>query len=215
MKKQPKIAALFNSMRAGLIPTGVLFLGLVVVQLFSVQLVYGFYGDAAVSGSTITTPFLVSPSVEATVGIPVRVQIPVIVLDTVVEKVGLLPDGSMGVPKRPRNTGWYMLGPKPGEEGSAVIAGHVNWYYGAKGAFERLATVKPGSIITVQDAKGVAISFVVRETRKYGAQADATDVFTSHDGKAHLNLITCVGVWNKRAKQYTERLVVFADKVER
>jgi hypothetical protein len=39
-------------------------------------------------------------------------------------------------------------------------------------------------------------------------------VFASNDGGAHLNLITCAGEWNKGKKSYSERLVVFADKVE-
>ena len=64
------------------------------------------------------------------------------------------------------------------------------------------------------DDKGTLTSFVVRESRKYNVAADATAVFISNDGKAHLNLITCNGAWDARAKTYTKRLVVFADKVE-
>lgn len=40
-----------------------------------------------------------------------------------------------------------------------------------------------------------------------------TEVFTSTDGKAHLNLITCFGSWDTDAKQYTDRFVIFTDKV--
>lgn len=51
-----------------------------------------------------------------------------------------------------------------------------------------------------------------RESRTYDALADATRVFRSDDGKAHLNLITCQGAWDKQAKQYSKRLVVFTDR---
>jgi len=33
----------------------------------------------------------------------------------------------------------------------------------------------------------------------------------SNDGKAHLNLITCAGVWDEVEKSHSSRLVVFAD----
>ena len=54
---------------------------------------------------------------------------------------------------------------------------------------------------------------MVREIRTYDATADATDVFISNDGKAHLNIITCDGAWNKNMNQYSQRLVIFTDKV--
>ncbi|PIZ82226.1 MAG: class F sortase, partial [Parcubacteria group bacterium CG_4_10_14_0_2_um_filter_41_6] len=41
---------------------------------------------------------------------------------------------------------------------------------------------------------------------------DVPEVFNSSDGKAHLNLITCTGVWNKEDNAFSERLVVFTDK---
>jgi len=149
---------------------------------------------------------------QASTGLPVRLKIPGINVDSAVEEVGLTPQGAVGVPKDPANAAWYDLGPRPGDNGSAVITGHVNWYYGATGVFANLHNMKPGDKIAVLDDKGTVISFVVRESRSYDAEADATDVFNSNDGKAHLNLITCEGVWNKYVRQYSKRLVVFADK---
>ncbi len=148
----------------------------------------------------------------STPGLPVRLNIPGIHVDSAVEYVGLTPQGAVGIPKDPDNAAWYNLGPRPGEIGSAVITGHINWYYGAIGVFADLHKVKPGDRIVVRDDKGVDISFVVRETRSYDAAAQAIDVFISNDGKAHLNLITCEGVWDSGSQQYTKRLVVFADK---
>lgn len=156
-------------------------------------------------------PSHVEPAAGRQVGIPVRLKIPRIRVNAAIREVGLAPDGSMGVPKVPRDAAWYKLGPKPGEPGNAVINGHVNWLYGATGVFEQLKSVKPGDTVTVQDDTGTDITFIVRETRIYDAAADATDILVSTDGKAHLNLITCSGVWDKKLKQYSKRLVVFAD----
>jgi LPXTG-site transpeptidase (sortase) family protein len=145
-------------------------------------------------------------------GLPARIKIPSIHVDAIVEQVGLTPEGAVDVPKDPANAAWYDLGPLPGTEGSSVITGHVNWYNGAKGVFENLGKVKPGDRIEVVDDRGLSVFFIVREARSYDADAHAADVFISSDGKSHLNLITCEGVWDSRAKQYTQRRVVFADR---
>lgn len=144
---------------------------------------------------------------------PVRIKIPKIAVDAVIEKVGLDATGAMDVPKLTINTAWYKFGPKPGEVGSSVISGHLNWWNGAIGVFEQLNKLNSGDIITVQDGHGKIITFMVRESRSYGADADATDVFYSNDGKAHLNLITCSGTWVNSSQQYSNRLVVFADRI--
>ena len=146
-------------------------------------------------------------------GIPVRIVIPDISVDTVVERVALASDGAMGVPKYAVNTGWYERGPRPGELGSAVIDGHVDWINGASAVFKDLHKLQKGNTIAVQDDRGVVTNFLVTKIAVYNAQDDATAVFNSNDGKSHLNLITCMGTWDKGAKQYTKRLVVFTEKV--
>lgn len=146
------------------------------------------------------------------IGLPVFISIPSLDLNASIEKVALAADGTMDVPKYFLNTGWYELGPRPGEIGSAVIAGHVDWVNGAAAVFKDLYKLNLGDKIAVQDDKGAIISFVVRESRTYDAKADATDVFISNDGKAHLNIITCDGAWDKNTNQYSQRLIVFADK---
>ena len=78
--------------------------------------------------------------------------------------------------------------------------------------FDNLYKLTPGDKIYVEDEKGATTTFVVRESQKYNPNADALKVFISNDGKSHLNLITCEGVWDKVFKSYSKRLVVFADK---
>jgi len=34
----------------------------------------------------------------------------------------------------------------------------------------------------------------------------------TNDGLAHLNLITCIGVWEQITQGYSQRLVVFTDR---
>src|SRR4051812_12650294 len=43
-----------------------------------------------------------------------------------VADVGVLPDGKLDVPPSRRVLGWWNGGPRPGEQGNAVIDGHLN-----------------------------------------------------------------------------------------
>ncbi len=178
---------------------------------------------AASGGETVQTNQKVS--VEAVVaapvqkkvvfGIPVRLTIPKIRVDAAVEQVGLALDGSVGVPKGPVNAAWFNRGPHPGNIGSAVITGHYGrWKGGLATVFNNLNQLQPGDKIYMKDAQGVVSTFVVRSLRDYNAAADAMDVFGSTDGRSHLNLITCEGVWNAASKSYPKRLVVFSDKLD-
>lgn len=145
-------------------------------------------------------------------GLPIQLKIPRIRVGATFESVGVTPQGAMGVPKGPAGVAWFSLGARPGEVGSAVVSGHYGWKNGIPAVFDNLYKLRPGDKLYVEDEKGVVTTFVVRELRRFGEHADASEVFTSRDGKAHLNLVTCEGVWNKSAKSYSKRLVVFTDK---
>lgn len=145
--------------------------------------------------------------------IPIRLKIPKIKVNAIIEQVGLTPYGAMAIPKGRSNVAWFNLGPYPGEKGSAVIDGHYGvWKNGEKAIFNNLYKLKKGDRLYVEDIKGMSTTFVVRELRIYAQNEDASNVFTSNDGKVHLNLITCQGIWNKISKSYPNRLIVFTDK---
>jgi LPXTG-site transpeptidase (sortase) family protein len=147
-------------------------------------------------------------------GLPVRIHIPKIGVDAPIKKVALAKDGSMDVPKRPFDTAWYERGPRPGETGSATIAGHVDWSNGAEAVFTDLHELEPGDTISVQNDFREETSFVVRERREFDAKEDAAEVFYSFDGKSYLNLVTCAGEWDEEKRAFAKRLVVFAEKVK-
>ena len=155
------------------------------------------------------------PSAEATFGLPVRLKIPGINVDSAVESVGLTPQRTMEMPKDPNNVAWFNLGTRPGEIGSSVITGHYGiWKNGKGSVFDNLHKLRVGDKLYIEDDTGTIISFVVLESRSFDPKADASTVFSSDDGKAHLNLITCEGAWNESKKSYSERLVVFTDIVD-
>ncbi|MCR4333529.1 MAG: class F sortase [Patescibacteria group bacterium] len=151
-------------------------------------------------------------SVGANIGLPARLRIPALNIDATVEQVGLTPLGAMDVPKGPSDVAWYELGPRPGEDGSAVIAGHEGWKDSIPAVFDNLFKISAGDKIYVTDENGATSVFIVKKTRIFDEDQEVPSVFNSNDGKAHLNLITCAGVWNAVTKSFSKRLVVFADK---
>jgi LPXTG-site transpeptidase (sortase) family protein len=145
-------------------------------------------------------------------GRPVRLQIPRMKVDAKIDALGLTNSGDMASPINIANAGWYKPGPKPGNEGSAVVAGHKTGLNGKPGIFSNLGTLKKGDNIRIIDEQNQIINFVVRETRNLNKDDETTNVFTSSSG-AHLNRITCAGSWNANDKSFTQRLVVFADRI--
>jgi len=144
---------------------------------------------------------------------PQRLTIEGIGVDTPVKQVELTATGDMAIDDSIDSVAWYRLGPEPGEQGSAVIAGHYGWKNGQAAVFNNLHTLKVGDQVVVSDEDGAKTTFAVRELREFNPDADAAEVFRSSDGRAHLNLVTCIGTWNRSAQSYTKRLVVFTDEV--
>jgi len=169
------------------------------------------YIDITSDGEIKNTVAFSSQEQEA-IGLPVRLKIPSINIDAPIEHMGLTSDGAMDVPKDPFNVAWFNLGPRPGEKGSAVIAGHYGWKNNTSAVFDNLYKLIVGDKIYIEDEKGVITTFVVHEIQTYDKDDATLDVFMSDDDKSHLNLITCTGVWNKAEKIYSKRLVVFTNK---
>lgn len=190
-----------------------LFLGLflkLAFQKFNLSITKRAQNDLGLFVENVTAT---SEQEQVNFGLPVRLTIPQINVDVTIENVGVTPTGAMDVPKNPDNVAWFELGQRPGENGSAVIAGHYGWKNGRVVAFDNLYKLHKGDKLYIKDDKGNMISFVVRESRMYGQNEDASSIFSSNDGEAHLNLITCNGIWNKVQKSYSQRLVIFADRI--
>ena len=147
-------------------------------------------------------------------GLPVRLAIDTgrVRVDAPVEYVGLTPDGAMGTPDGWWNVAWYRLGPRPGEPGNAVLAGHLDSTAGPA-VFWDLERLNPGDIVSVIDDRGQTIHFRVTRTQVYYTDdAPLNEIFGPAQG-SHLNLITCDGSFDPAAGVYDRRLVVFTDRI--
>jgi LPXTG-site transpeptidase (sortase) family protein len=138
--------------------------------------------------------------------IPSRLRIPSIGVDAWVGSVGLQPDGSMDAPNNLWTASWLDTGPRPGQVGNAVIAGHRG--VGSPALFSHLENLRPGDRIMVSDASGAEIVYVV--TRVASADLSTTtqqEVFGAASAR-DLVLITCFGTYLDSTRSYDRRLVV-------
>jgi LPXTG-site transpeptidase (sortase) family protein len=144
--------------------------------------------------------------------VPLRLRIPSLNIDAPIEEVSLTADGLMGVPKLPEDVAWFNPGPLPGEIGSSVIDGHSGYKNNVPAVFDSLDKLKKGDEIYVKNNKGATTAFVVRDLKNYEPSIYPSSIFSSNDGLAHLNLITCSGLWNAIDQTHSLRLIVFTDK---
>jgi sortase (surface protein transpeptidase) len=157
--------------------------------------------------SSTSTPM---PTKPARVADPERIRIKAIGVDAPIDRVGLAEDGSMETPKFGR-AGWYTEGPRPGQDGPAVVVAHVDSKTGPD-VFARLKELKRGAKIQITDKQGKTYEFVARSKRQTDKDKLPTQaIWGPTDGPA-LRLITCGGEFDRRSGHYTANITVFADK---
>jgi sortase (surface protein transpeptidase) len=137
--------------------------------------------------------------------------IPTIGVNAAIEPIGVLPDGTLAIPTQDpwNDVGWYNGGPHPGEQGSAVINGHLDHPGGSPAVFWHLNELHIGDKVIVVDAQGKTLHFHVIRIMFYGPQAaPVQDIFGNMGGR-FLNLMTCAGGWIASEHQTSLRLVVY------
>lgn len=167
-----------------------------------------FQSTQVVQKSSTSNSANITPT--ATVGNPTEIHIPSLGVTATVENVGLDSKGRMDVPLHALDVGWYRLGFKPGEKGSAVIDGHYDTVTGAPAVFYYISSLTPGQRIDVTDTSGKTYIFSVTYVTSYPYdQLPLRQIFDTTD-KPRLNLITCNGTWDKLSKNYSQRAVVYS-----
>lgn len=144
----------------------------------------------------------------AAVGAPVRVIVPAIDVDVDVVPVGLEPDGALAVPDFGL-VGWYDLGPRPGEAGPAVLAGHVDSRSGPD-VFYRLHELGAGDEIVVVDRDAVERRFTVQSSEQAPKDSLPVERIWNEVDAPGLRLITCGGDFDHSRRSYLDNIIVYA-----
>ncbi len=145
---------------------------------------------------------------------PKKIEIPALGIDTEVLEVGITAGGNMAVPKSFTKVGWYKYGSIPGNDGNAVIAGHVDNGLSLAGVFKHLNEIKIGDMVTISDENGSISTFQVTATSSIDYQSNDTNEIFSGTGYPTLRLITCEGDWVQAHKTYDKRLIVTASRIQ-
>lgn len=172
---------------------------------------------AAVETSTSTSTSTTVPQTTTTEGLfhaigdPSRLVIPAINVDAKIVPVGLTSDGSMQTPSTGK-VGWYELGPVPGEQGPAVLIGHVDNTKGAD-VFYRLKRLEPGDEIYVWGDDDSPAVFVVDSLEEHLKIDLPKDRIWEYTGTAVIRLITCGGTFDRTTHHYLSNLIVYGHLV--
>ena len=140
---------------------------------------------------------------------PERLRIPEAGVDTSLTELGLTPEGWIEAPTDWDVAGWYAGGPRPGQQGPAVIVGHIDSRSGPA-VFHRLPELRRGAVITVDRQDGSSVAFRVVGHRQLPKEHfPATEVYAP-TLEASLVLITCGGVFDSVTGHYRDNIVVTA-----
>ncbi|WP_245727717.1 class F sortase [Streptomyces vietnamensis] len=142
---------------------------------------------------------------------PTRLRIPRIGVDAPFTDLKIGPSGALEPPPADDTNlvGWQASGISPGEVGTSIIAGHLDTAT-APAVFARLDELKAGDTFEVSRADGTTATFLIDSVEQFDKD-DFPDRRVYEDTPdALVRLITCAGPYDRKAKDYTENLVVFA-----
>lgn len=161
------------------------------------------------SVSTAPTP----ATVEEGAPDPVRLRIPAIGVDAGVGALGHNRDRTLEVPTDPAAAGWFRPGPEPGEQGAAVVAGHVDSWQGP-GVFFRLGELQPGAEVEIEREDGTVRTFRVDRVEQHPKDGFPTDAVYGVRTGIELRLITCGGLFDRGVDSYEDNIIAFATAVD-
>jgi LPXTG-site transpeptidase (sortase) family protein len=121
--------------------------------------------------------------------------------------------GVMQAPDNAYDTVWYNFSAKPGFDGNAVFAGHVDYIHVGEAVFWNLKDLNPGDIVEVHLKDGTVYRYAVTVKKQYDSDSAPVSEIVGPTPNQTVTLITCSGVFNSATHQYDKRLVVRAERI--
>lgn len=141
---------------------------------------------------------------------PKKIVIPSVNIDGFVQKVGVDQNRQIAVPNNVHIAGWFIDSVRPGEKGLSIIDAHLDGRINAEALFSTLPSIKKDDAVTIEFGDGSKKVFIVSEMHEVSLE-EANSVLFSQIPTAtnQLNLITCVGTYDKVARTYDKRFIVY------
>ncbi|ANS79155.1 putative secreted protein [Serinicoccus hydrothermalis] len=143
---------------------------------------------------------------------PVSVNIPAIGVTSDLLHLGLDDEGALAVPEGDDfdTAAWYDGSPRPGEDGPAVILGHVSSIGRGPSVFFDLAALSVGDTVEVTRADGSEATFEVYDLQQFPKNAFPTAQVYGNTPGPELRVITCAGTISESTGHYNDNVIVFA-----
>ena len=130
-------------------------------------------------------------------------------------KTSLNKNRALMVPANANQAAWYKSGPKPGDNGTALVTGHYDANGGVPGVFYKLDQLAVGDIISVNREDGKTAVFRVDQLASYKQDHSFPwSLVYRTQGEPGLRIITCDGTYNPKTGRYSHNLVVYASLIK-
>ncbi|WP_344440612.1 class F sortase [Kitasatospora nipponensis] len=141
---------------------------------------------------------------------PTRIRIRTIGLEAPVVPIGLDAMGQLQPPPPDNNNvvGWYQAGAAPGQDGTAVMAGHVDNKSGLA-VFYALGRLSRGAEVEIDRKDHTTAVFTVDAVEVYPKDHYPSDKVYGRTNRPELRLITCGGGFSKKTG-YQSNVVAYA-----
>ncbi|WP_240436785.1 class F sortase [Streptomyces sporangiiformans] len=141
---------------------------------------------------------------------PIRIRIRAILVDAPVIPLTLDAEGHLEPPPPDDNNlvGWYEGGVAPGQNGTAVMAGHVDNKRGFS-VFYGLGSLRPGAEVEIERKDRTTAVFSIDAVEEYPKDRYPSDQVYGETGRPELRLITCGGRFSKKTG-YQSNVVAYA-----
>lgn len=144
---------------------------------------------------------------------PETIEIPALGIDQDVIELAVV-GTDLQVPSDYFDIGWWRDGPSAGENGAAVMVGHVDSETGPA-VFYQLSGLSRGHEIEIDREDGSRMTFAVRRVRAFSRADFPSERVYRTGGPPALHLVTCGGTFDAAEGQYSGNVVVFAELVDR
>jgi sortase (surface protein transpeptidase) len=175
--------------------------------LLALLCLFGLIACSAPARTPAPSPVAATPQAPVT---PLWVDVPSIDARSTLVQLGLNADRTVEVPPvdKPLQAGWYRNSPAPGENGPAIVLGHVDGN-DQKGIFWRLREVKSGDRVEIGRADGTVVAFEVYKVEQLPKAAFPTDEVYGDTEQPEIRLITCGGEFDHAENSYLDNILVY------
>ncbi|WP_311734144.1 class F sortase [Streptosporangium becharense] len=143
---------------------------------------------------------------------PVAIVVPRAGVNAPVMPVGSELDGKVEVPPlhRANLAGWDRMGPAPGENGAAVVIGHLDTKTGPA-VFARLSQVRRGDTVAVLREDETVVVFRVSAVQQVRKTAFPVKKVYRSPPYPVIRVVTCGGRYDFERHSYDDNLIVYGD----